>query len=100
MTRVRRIGGAVSRAIDGDVVVLLPTEASLHALTGCGSRVWELIEGEIPVSDIVDRIVEEYDVERERASSEVTGFIDELASRKLVELLPAEQEGTGSGSDG
>ena len=61
----------------------------LHALTGCGSRVWELIEEETAVVDIVQRIYDEYEVEPQRATEDITEFIHKLAAMKLVEIVPA-----------
>ena len=86
--KVKRSDAAIWRVIDGDAVLLIPEEAALHALTGCGSRVWELIEGETTVSNIVDRICAEYEVEPETARYEVTDFIHKLIAMNLVEAIP------------
>jgi hypothetical protein len=86
--KIRRSDDAVWRVIDGEVVLLIPEEATIHALTGCGSRVWELIEGETTISAIVDSICVEYDVDAERAAAEVTEFIRRLASMNIVETVP------------
>ncbi len=83
--KIKRNEDAVWRVIDGDFVLLIPREATLHALTGCGSRVWELMEGETNVSDIVGRICAEYEVEPERARDEITEFIRKLIEMNLVE---------------
>jgi hypothetical protein len=88
MKKVKRNDEAVWRVIDGEVVVLLPQEQALHALTGCGSRVWELIEGETTISEIVKRICAEYEVEPQRAREEITAYVHELVHKKLVEIIP------------
>ena len=90
--KVRRSDDAVWRVIDGEVVVLIPEEAALHALTGCGSRVWELIEEETAISEIIQRICAEYEVEPQRAREEVTEYVHKLEAMKLVEIIPAASE--------
>jgi len=85
--KVKRNDEAVWRVIDGDIVVLLPQGAMLHALKGCGKRVWELIEGEITIPEIVRGICNEYDVEPQRASADITEFVYKLATWKLVDLV-------------
>lgn len=85
--KIRRSDAAVWRVIDGDVVVLIPEETTLLALTGCGSRVWELMEGETTLADIVDQICAEYEVDPERARNEVTEFIHKLITMNLVEAI-------------
>ena len=88
--KVKRIDNAIWRVIDGEVVILIPEGKMLNALTGCGSRIWELIEEETAVSEIVQRICAEYEVEPERASKDINEFVRKLAEIALVEIVPAE----------
>ncbi len=90
--KVKRSGSAISRVIDGEVVVLLPDEGMIHALKGCGSRVWELIEEETPILEIVQKICAEYEVEPQKAREEIDEFVHKLAAMKLVEIMPAESK--------
>lgn len=85
--KVKRSDETVWRVIDGDIVVLLPEGAMLHALTGCGSRVWQLINGGTTIKEIVQGICNEYDVEPQRAREEVTEFVHKLVAMKLVEVV-------------
>ncbi len=90
--KVKRSDKAIWRVIDGEVVVLLPDEDMLYALKGCGSRVWELIEGETAISEIVRTICTEYEVEPQKAREEITEFVNKVAAMKLVEIVPAVNE--------
>ena len=92
MKKVKRNDEAVWRIIDGEVVVLVPQEQALHALTGCGSRVWELIEGETTISEIVQRICAEYEVEPQRVREEINEFVNNLAAVNLVDIVPVAVE--------
>ncbi|OGO23193.1 MAG: hypothetical protein A2144_11215 [Chloroflexi bacterium RBG_16_50_9] len=87
--KIKRSDLAVWRVVDGEVVILLPEEAALHALTGCGTRVWELIEKETAISEIVERICAEYEVEPQQANEDITEFVHKLAEMKLVDTVPA-----------
>lgn len=87
--KVKRNEDAIWRVIDDEIVVLLPEGAQLHALKGCGSRIWELIEAEISVSKIVQMICDEYEVEPQRAREEVINFVHKLEALKLIETNPA-----------
>ena len=90
--KVKRTGDAISRVIDGEVVILLADESMIHALKGCGSRVWELIEEETAILEIVQKICAEYEVEPQRAREEIDEFVHKLAAMKLVEIVPAESK--------
>jgi hypothetical protein len=84
---VKRSDKAVCRLIDGDVVILIPEEGILYAVGGCGSRVWELIDGKSTVAEIVKVIYDEYEVEPERARLDIIEFINDLSNLDLVEVV-------------
>jgi hypothetical protein len=86
--KIKRSDSAVWRVIDGEVVVLTSEGASINALTGCGSRIWELIEEETTIPEITQTICAEFEVEPPEAEVDITKFIRKLASMKLVEITP------------
>lgn len=90
--KIKRSDEAVWRIIDGEIVLLCPGQMMLHALTGCGSRVWELIEEETTLTEIVRRICDEYEVEPQTAREDVIEFIHKLEAIKLVDIAPAASE--------
>jgi hypothetical protein len=74
------------REIDGKAIVITIGRNQLHVLNGVGTRVWQLLDGR-PLSAIVDTIVEEFEVERERASHDVHTFalrLYELGATRLA----------------
>lgn len=87
--KVKSRDEVVWRIIDGEVIVLSAEDVSLHCLTGCGSRIWELIQQEATISEIIQNICDEYEVEPQRADEEITGFIQKLVDLKLVEVSVA-----------
>ena len=60
--------------------------AMYYGLDDVGSRVWELVREPIRVSDIIDAIAGEYDVDAERCEADVLGFVRELAAKGLIEV--------------
>jgi hypothetical protein len=74
------------REIDGKAIVITIDRNQLHVLNGVGTRVWQLLDGR-PLTAIVDIIVEEFEVERERASRDVQAFalrLYELGATRLA----------------
>ncbi len=84
--KVKRSDKAICRMIDNEVVILLPETGVLHALGGCGNRIWDLIEKEISVSEIVNSICDEYEVEPETARVDIIEFVKKLEALKLAEI--------------
>jgi hypothetical protein len=79
----------VSSDLAGETVVLSMQSAMYYGLDDVGSRVWELVREPIRVSDIVDSISAEYDVEPGRCEADVIAFLRELVAKGLVEVRDA-----------
>ncbi len=72
------------RVIEGEAVILSLDTKAFRGLNAVGSRVWELIDGRRSVDAIVEVIVREFDVTRERAAGDVQAFVRELLDKGLV----------------
>ena len=72
------------RVIEGEAVILSLDTKILRGLNPVGSRVWELIDGQRSVDDIVGVIVQEFDVSQEAAAGDVGDFVRELLAKSLV----------------
>jgi hypothetical protein len=72
------------RVIEGEAVILSLDTKAFRGLNPVGSRVWELIDGRRSVDEIVEVIVREFDVTRERAAGDVQAFVRELLDKGLV----------------
>lgn len=78
-----RSESVVSRKIV-DELILVPLRKTaaemetLYTLNEVGARVYELIDGERRVREIVESIVSEFDIERGDAENDVRVFIEQL----------------------
>lgn len=79
---------AAWRVIEGEAVILSMETKMLRGLNPVGSRVWELIDGQRSVDDIVGVIVREFDVTPQDAGHDVRGFVQELLDKGLVTSVP------------
>jgi hypothetical protein len=77
------------REINGKAIVITIDRNQLHVLNGVGTRVWQLLDGR-PLSAIVDAIVEEFEVERDRAAEDVRAFALRLLELGATRLERAE----------
>ena len=80
----------VEREIEGELIIVPLTsgigdlEDELFSLNEIGRGVWARIDGKRRVSQIVKELEEIYQVEREKITADVLGFLEELAKRKLI----------------
>lgn len=76
----------VEAQMGGQTVMMDIAQGKYFALETTAQRIWELMAEPVRVGDIVDALVEEYDIDRAGCESEVMGFLRELdASGLLVE---------------
>ena len=81
---VSKAPATASRVIEGEAVILSLDTKILRGLNPVGSRVWELIDGQRSVDDIIGVIVQEFDVSQEAAVRDVGDFVRELLAKSLV----------------
>ena len=86
-TVIRRTPTALSRAFDHEVAVILPTASAVRVLNEVGARIWALADG-CTLAQILDVLVNEYDVERTQLRVDAEAFLAEMQGRGLVEILP------------
>jgi len=73
----------VTREIAGEII-LVPIQqpagsvASIYTLNELSRFIWELVDGERRVSDIRDAIVDEFEVGREEAQTDLLEFLRQL----------------------
>lgn len=75
----------IDTILDKDEAALMHLGTKLsYALNQTGLRIWCLLKEGRTIDEIVERLHEEFDVEREQARTGVVNFIKELLSFKLI----------------
>lgn len=75
-----------SRIIDGEAVIVSPTEGVITILNRVGSRIWGLSDGKKSLKDIADIISGEFEVTRETARCDAQEFIKDLSGKGMIKL--------------
>ncbi len=75
-----------SEFIDDETILLDIYGGVYYGLNSVGARILSIIETPTQVVDIVNTLVEEYDVEEDVCLREVLDLLGELAERQLVEM--------------
>ncbi|EMA07069.1 Coenzyme PQQ synthesis protein D (PqqD) [Haloarcula vallismortis] len=76
----------VTTTIDGEVVLLNNKTGRYQGLLGAGPDIWDLIQEPTEPADIVSALVEEYDIDRDRAANDVEQFLETLAAEQLINV--------------
>lgn len=87
-TCVRQNERTAARTLDGKTVVVVLDERQVHALNELGSMIWKLADGR-SVAGLVDAVMAEYEVDRDKAVADVVQFVRELVALKVLEVMPS-----------
>ena len=76
---MRQKTGMVTEAIGGDAFLIVPTQgadtAKVLELNGSGGFVWELLQTEQTFDTLLEALLQEYDVPRPQAQSDLSAFL-------------------------
>lgn len=70
--------------LDGDKVMMDLEKGQYFALNSVGSSIWEEIEKPVKVGNIVDKLLEEYEIDRATCEKNVMEFIQTLDNTGLL----------------
>lgn len=72
--------------IDGQAVVIDPEGRELITLNEVGTQVWEYLDGQRKVADLVDELSGNFEgVSREQFEADVVAYLEELGDAGLVD---------------
>lgn len=74
----------LARVLEGEAVLLDLASGSYFGLNDVGTRAWELLGAPHTLDALVDRLLDEYDVERAVLTADLRRWLEELAARGLV----------------
>lgn len=84
-TVVRRTDSLSSVDVNGESVILNVDSGTYFGLDGVGARIWSLLESPVTYGELVRVVVNEYEVDRDTAESDIADLVRELEQKGLVE---------------
>ncbi|HAZ10970.1 MAG: hypothetical protein A2047_00315 [Omnitrophica bacterium GWA2_41_15] len=85
--RLRVKPSIIYTELDNKEAVLLNFETKyFYRLNEAGVRIWQLLDGKKTIGEITDAIVDEYDVDKDKAFASVNRQIKKLIKEKMVEI--------------
>ncbi len=70
--------------LGSEAVLLDPTSGTYFGLNEVAARILDLAQETITIDSIVDRLLDEFDVDRNRLFGDVTAFVGDLERRGLI----------------
>ena len=79
----------ISSDLGEEVVILNLKDGVYHGLDSVGARIWKLLQDSKTVEDILNILLEEYDVELERCERDLLALLEKLGQEGLIEVKDA-----------
>jgi hypothetical protein len=83
-TVLKRNPNAAFRIYDGQATVVTPDQGKVDVLNEVGSTVWEQIDGTRSLREIVEVVVERFEISPEQAQHDILEFVAALRERQMV----------------
>ena len=80
----------ISRAVDDETLLLKLDTGQVSVLNDVGGQVWDLMDGQRQLGDIIQTVGQEYGVERQRVESDIQVFVADLLDRDMLSWSSAE----------
>ncbi len=87
---VHQVEEIVASDIDDEKVMMSVEKGRYYSLDRVGSRVWDLIQEPVMVSDLIDTLLGRYDVDRETCEEDVLEFLEELHDEGILQVRDTE----------
>ena len=78
------------RNIDGNVLVVKPTEGILYPLNSVASRIWCLADGRRTVEEIAEALADEFDAPADAIRKDTRLFLEQLQAASLMTIRKKE----------
>jgi hypothetical protein len=77
--------------LGGEVVILGFKNGFYYGLNKSATRIWQLLQEPTTVGEVLEILMEEYEVERDRCKDDLLELLDGLSARGLVEIRSPNQ---------
>ena len=89
--KIERNPGIISSPMDNETVMMSIEKGRYFGIDAVGTRIWELLEQPRTISGLCEILLQEFDVEPDRCRADVTGFVEKLLEKDLVQAAADEQ---------
>jgi hypothetical protein len=85
-TLLQRKPGMLFNEIDGEVVMLSIENSEYYGMDKVGSRIWQLLESPLQLKELINKLMDEFDVAEEKCRKETLDFVKKMTEKKLLNL--------------
>jgi hypothetical protein len=81
---IKRNTDILFNKLDDEFVMMSISKGQYYGLDNIASRIYELIEPPITLKKLIVKLLEEYEVDKEKCKKDVSNFVLQLAEKEIV----------------
>jgi hypothetical protein len=85
-SKLHRTENLLSTQLDEETVLMSIDAGAYYGLKGPARSIWEILETPLTFSELVDRLVEEYQVSSETCAADVETFLEKMEREGLLRV--------------
>lgn len=79
----------LSQEVSGETVLLDLQSEFYFGLDKTGTRIWELLQSGVSIQDLIGKMLDEFEVDRETLEADVNALLGKLLEAGLVSVDPS-----------
>ncbi len=83
---VQRVPDQIAAAVDDDIVMVNVETGYYYAVSDVAREIWEAIERPTRISDLIDDLMAEHDVERSTCAEQTLTYLESLLAERLLQV--------------
>ena len=83
---IARSTAIAARMLGGEMMIMSAVDSTFFTLNEVASAIWQAADGRTPLSDIANRVCQEFEVEPEVALRDAEQFVSELVQHGILQV--------------
>jgi len=88
MTKYKQNPKVFTKKINGEIIIYNPISGKLHRLNEMAEFIWINLSKKTSTEEILNKIIQEYEVDYKKVNQDIADFIDDFYKQKLISKLP------------
>jgi len=80
--------GFTVRAMGDETLILDPHGSAIHVADEVGGFIYDRIDGVLPLSRVLEAILEVYDIDEETARKDLLSFVEKMVEQNILGIMP------------
>jgi len=73
--------------VDSETVMMHTESGKYYGLDKISTHIWQLLENDLSLTNLVDQLIEEYKVERETCEKDTKDLLEGMLQLKMINLV-------------